>query len=168
MNDNKKQYSLSFEDDPYVGKGTPASDLLIEKEEPPQNVREPKTTSAAGSRVAEAEAFYRQYIEAEKRRKKEELYRQLYEQERRSENNKIKRAIITILAYAVVIFLLFFARDKHKDFYDFVKEAAGSIIAAGFCFFVNAGVFGMLSQWSQDENREIERIREEISKMDYK
>ena len=93
---------------------------------------------------------------------KKELYKLLAAREAQFEKAKIRRAIKTILAFAVVFFLLLCLDEKPSGI-EFVWTAVVSVVIAGVYFIVNATVFGWLSMKSETERKILEDLRKQLS-----
>ena len=93
---------------------------------------------------------------------KKELYRLLVEKEAQFEKSKQKRAIKTLLAFALVFFLILYWVESPSGI-EFVWTAISAVVMAGVYFVVNAAVFGWLSLQSESERRYLEDLRKQLS-----
>lgn len=92
---------------------------------------------------------------------KKELQKQYYELERQFESNKTKRAIRTVLAFAVAFFVILCFAEKPTGF-EIIGTAFASIVLAGIHFWINAFIFGQLCNVSNSENKVLEDIRKKL------
>ena len=92
---------------------------------------------------------------------KRELQKQYYELERRFESNKTKRAVQTILAFAVAFFALGYYIDRPTGL-EILGIAGASIVLAGIYFLINALIFGQLASKSNAENRILEDMKKRL------
>ena len=92
---------------------------------------------------------------------KKELYKEYYELERRFEANKTKRALQTILAFAVVFFVIFYSTDRPTGL-EIIGTAVASIVMAGIYFLINATIFGQLASKSNSENKILEDMKKKL------
>lgn len=93
---------------------------------------------------------------------KKELYRLLVEKEAQFEKAKERRAIKTILAFAVVFFIILCWIAEPTGI-EFIWLAVPAVILAVVHVFVNASVFGWLSLQSESERRFLENLRKQLS-----
>lgn len=93
---------------------------------------------------------------------KKELYKQLVVKEAQFEKAKERRAIKTILAFAIVFFLLLCWVEEPSGI-EFLWTAVLAVVVAGIYFVVNAAVFGWLSLQSESERRYLENLRKQLS-----
>ena len=93
---------------------------------------------------------------------KKELYRLLVEKEAQFEKAKERRAIKTVLAFAIVFFLILCWVESPSGI-EFVWTAISAVVMAGVYFVVNAAVFGWLSLQSESERRYLEDLRKQLS-----
>ena len=93
---------------------------------------------------------------------KKELYKHLIVTEAQFEKAKERRAIKTILAFAIVFFLILCLVEEPSGI-EFLWAAVSAVIMAGFHFVVNAAVFGWLSLESESERRYLEELRKRLS-----
>ena len=91
-----------------------------------------------------------------------ELRQHYYELDRQFQRNKTRRAIKTILAFAVAFFAVLYMVEKPEGILDIVGNIVLSVILAGFHFWINALIFGQLSEVSHAEDRMLDRIRKEL------
>lgn len=96
---------------------------------------------------------------------KNELYKLLAEREKQVENAKRKRVIVTILAFAIVIFL-FWCFDEDPVGFEIIGLFLASIFMAGIHFYINLIVFTPLFQKSESEKHMLDSIRKEISELE--
>lgn len=94
------------------------------------------------------------------------LYRLLCERDKQFEANKLRRAIYTILGFAAVYFWVLIKMMNPESLVDFVMCLVIALVASGFHFFINAAVFGALSQKSQEENETLNHIRKQIAELE--
>ncbi len=73
-----------------------------------------------------------------------DLWKLLCEREKQVEAARAKRAITTILAFAVVYFLIFYFINTPTEFLDIVGELLAAIFIAGVHFWSNAIIFSTL------------------------
>ena len=92
---------------------------------------------------------------------KRELQKQYYELEQRFEANKTKRAVQTILAFAVAFFALGYYIDRPTGL-EILGIAGASIVLAGIYFLINALIFGQLASKSNAENRILEDMKKRL------
>ena len=92
---------------------------------------------------------------------KRELQKQYWELERRFESNKTKRAVQTILAFAVAFFVIFYTTDRPTGF-EIIATAIVSIVMAGIHFFVNVIIFSQLINVSNAENKILEDMKKKL------
>mgnify|MGYP003304544025 CR=1 FL=1 len=93
------------------------------------------------------------------------LYRMLNEKEKDFERRKVKRAILTILGFAIFYFWLLFNLDKPTG-WDIVLTVPLAIVFAGIHFWVNAIIFSQLCQKSKDESDLLAIIRKKIREIE--
>lgn len=101
--------------------------------------------------------------------KKDELNRlhQLYlKRDREFERAQIQRLIITILGFSIFYFLLLWHIADTSTLKNVLWILFISVAIACFHVFINASIFGALSQKSMAENRRLEAIKTEISKLE--
>ena len=89
---------------------------------------------------------------------KNELWKLYCQKEKEFERAKGRRAIKTILFFAVVIFLIIYLLEKPTGF-DIVGDFLVSIIFSGVHVVVNAAIFGQLSDVSAREKMILEDIK---------
>lgn len=94
---------------------------------------------------------------------KNELRKHYYELQKRFESNKQKRAVKTVLAFAVAFFAVLYAVEKPTGILEILLTIVASVIWAGFHFFINAFIFGQLCDVSNGENRILEGIRKQLN-----
>jgi hypothetical protein len=92
---------------------------------------------------------------------KKELQQHYFELQRQFEANKTKRAVKTILAFAVAFFWIGYVREKPTGI-EILYSALASIVIAGFHFFINAFISGQLCDVSNGENRILEGIKKKL------
>ena len=92
---------------------------------------------------------------------KNELYKLLVAKERQFEKAKERRAIKTILAFAVVFFLILCWVEKPSGI-EFIWAAVVAVVMAVVHVFVNATVFGWLSMQSESERKYLEDLRKKL------
>lgn len=93
---------------------------------------------------------------------KKELYKLLAVREAQFEKAKERRAVKTILAFAIVFFMLLCLVDKPEGL-ELLWAAFASVIVAGIYVVVNAIVFGWLFQQSETERKILEDMRKQLS-----
>ena len=96
---------------------------------------------------------------------KNELYKMLLNKEKEVEANRNKRAIITILAFSLIYFLLFYFTEKPTGI-EIIGAVFGSIFIGGLHFWLNSIVFSTLFRKSEAENKMLESIKERIKELD--
>lgn len=94
---------------------------------------------------------------------KNALWRLLCEKKRQVEAARNKRAIITILFFAVVYFLLLYLNDRPAGLLEIVGEILVAIVFAAIHFLVNAAIFGQLHRVSEFERRMLDNIKKQLS-----
>lgn len=92
---------------------------------------------------------------------KNELWKHYLELDRRFEANKTKRAVKTILAFAVAFFVIFYSTDRPTGF-EIIATAIVSIVMAGIHFLVNGLIFGQLVSVSNAENKILEDMKKKL------
>lgn len=90
-----------------------------------------------------------------------ELYKHLVETDKKFEKAKEKRAIKTILAFAVVFFI-FLCLDEKPSGIEFVLAAVVSVVFSGIYFVVNSLVFGYLALQGDAERKYLEAIKKKL------
>lgn len=93
---------------------------------------------------------------------KKELQKQYYELQKRFEANKTKRAVKTILAFAVAFFAVLYMVEKPTGILEIVATIIMSVIWAGFHFWINSIIFIQLCDVSNGENRILEGIKKKL------
>lgn len=93
---------------------------------------------------------------------KKELYVLLSKTEKQAERAKLKRAIITILVYAVAIFVFIYLFEKPTGL-DVVGDLLFSLFLSVINFLINGLVFGQLYRISEAENRRIEELKKQLA-----
>ena len=93
---------------------------------------------------------------------KKELYRLLVEKEAQFEKAKERRAIRTVLAFAIVFFLILCWIESPSGI-EFIWTAILAVVIAGIYVVVNAAVFGWLSLQSESERRYLEDLKKQLS-----
>lgn len=91
-----------------------------------------------------------------------ELQEQLFKLEKKYENNKIKRAIITILI-ATIIF--FFIGNYLFGINNLIESIITSLVCAVIYFYVSTLVFLFLFNKSTSENNHIKYLEKELRKI---
>ena len=94
---------------------------------------------------------------------KKQLQQHYFELERQFERNKEKRAIKTLLAFAVAFFAVLYMLEKPAGIVEIGLTIVASIIWAGIHFWINAIIFGQLCDVSKGENRILEGIRNKLN-----
>ena len=94
------------------------------------------------------------------------LCRLLYERGKEFEKAKGKRAIITVLGFAVFYFWCFSALEGMPTGIDIVAAIVGAIFVAGFHVLINAGIFGYLHRKGSEESEALESIRKRIRELE--
>ena len=97
-----------------------------------------------------------------------ELWRLIQQKEKEYDRKKFKRFIYTILLYAAVFFVLEFIRGGSFKVLDILGLAVGCIFIGGIFATFSAIIFGQLNRVSEAENKELERLKEKLSKLDEK
>ena len=95
---------------------------------------------------------------------KNELYRLLVTKEAEFEKAKQKRAIKTILAFAIVFFLLLCLDEKPSGI-EYVWAAFVAIIMAVIHLLVNAPIFHYLVLQGEAERKYLEELRRQLSEL---
>ena len=93
---------------------------------------------------------------------KKELYKLLVTREAQFKKAKERRTIKTILAFAIVFFLLLCLVEEPTGI-EFVWAAVSAVIVAGIHFVVNAAAFGWLSMKSETERKILDDLRKQLS-----
>ena len=93
---------------------------------------------------------------------KKELYKLLVVKEAQFEKAKERRAIKTVLSFAIVFFLILCWVEDPSGI-EFVWAAIMAVIMAGIYVVVNAAVFGWLSQQNESERKYLEDLRKKLS-----
>ncbi len=93
---------------------------------------------------------------------KKELHKLLVVKEAQFEKAKSKRAIKTVLAFAIVFFLVLCWVESPSGI-EFLWTAVSAVVISGIYFVVNAAVFGWLSLQSEAERRYLENLRKQLS-----
>lgn len=93
---------------------------------------------------------------------KNELRKHYYELQKRFESNKQKRAIKTILAFAVAFFAVLYMVEKPTGILEILATIIMSVIWSAVHFFINAFIFGQLCDVSNGENRILEGIKKKL------
>lgn len=93
---------------------------------------------------------------------KKDLYQLLVTKEAQFEKAKERRAIKTIVAFAVIFFLLLCWVEEPTGI-EFIWAAVLAVVMAGVYFVVNAAVFGWLSLKSESERKYLEQLRKQLS-----
>lgn len=96
---------------------------------------------------------------------KKELYVLLSKTEKQAERAKLKRAITTILAYAVAIFLILYFVEKPTGI-DILGNFIFSLFLSGINFVINGAVFGHLYRVSEAERSRTEELKNQVSKLE--
>jgi hypothetical protein len=96
---------------------------------------------------------------------KKELILLINEKEKQVESARLKRSIITILAYAAAIFLLFYLTEKPTGI-DVLGDALASIILSGILFLINGTVFRQLYSMSEAENKMLQDLKKRLSELE--
>ena len=94
---------------------------------------------------------------------KKELWQHYQELDRKFEANKAKRAIKTILAFAVAFFAVLCMLHKPTKLLEILAYIFVSIIWAGIHFLINATIFSQLSNLSKAENNILDGIRKRLN-----
>ena len=93
---------------------------------------------------------------------KKELYRLLAVKEAQFEKAKQRRAIKTVLAFAIVFFLILCWVETPSGI-EFLYAAISAVVMAGIYVVVNAAVFGWLAMQSESERRYLDDLRKKLS-----
>lgn len=96
---------------------------------------------------------------------KKDLYKLLHDKEEQFDRAKRKRAIKTILALSLVIFAIIYFVQKPRDIIELSGTFLAAIFLAGIDFWIHAIIFTQLCGISKSENRMLEDIKKQISKM---
>ena len=102
----------------------------------------------------------------DKEKRRNELWRRYFELDKAFENAKLKRMIITILAFSIAIFIIFWRTGEISMGIGIVGDIIASIVLAGIYVLINTLVFGQLADKGRDEADILERLRKEISELD--
>lgn len=102
----------------------------------------------------------------DKEKRRNELWRRYYELDKAFEKAKLKRMIITILVFSIVIFIIFWRTGEISMGIGIVGDIIASIVLAGIYVLINTLVFGQLADKGRDEADILERLRKEISELD--
>lgn len=94
---------------------------------------------------------------------KNELQRQICEMERQAEADQKKRNIITIVAFAVIFFLMFYFDEKPSGIDDVIGMTVASFMASAFYFGINGAVFGWLYEKNESDRRMIGILKKQLS-----
>jgi hypothetical protein len=93
---------------------------------------------------------------------KKELYKLLVIKEKQFEKAKEKRNVITILAFAIVFFVLLCIADKPTGL-EYIYAAFAAIVIAAIHFLINGFVFSTLFQASESERAALDYMRKQLS-----
>ena len=93
---------------------------------------------------------------------KNELYKLFVVKDAEFEKAKEKRTVKTILAFAVVFFLILCWVETPSGI-EFVWTAISAIIMAAIHFFVNAPIFSYLVLQGEAERQYLEELRKQLS-----
>lgn len=93
---------------------------------------------------------------------RKELYKQLSEMEKKVESARTKRAIKTIMAFAVAIFLILYFTGRPTGF-EILGDFLAAIFLAGILFLINAIIFGQLFRVSESERIMLENLKKKLS-----
>lgn len=93
---------------------------------------------------------------------KDELRKQICKMEKQVEIARRKRNAITITAFAIVFFLIFYLDERPDGFWDVIGCIAVAIIMAGLHFLINAAVFGGLYIQTESERKLLEQLKKEL------
>ena len=97
---------------------------------------------------------------------KKDLRKLLHDKEEQFERAKHKRAIKTIFALSVVIFAIMYFVQKPRGIIELSGTFLAAILLAGIDFWIHAIIFTQLCGISESENRMLEDIKKQISKME--
>ena len=84
------------------------------------------------------------------------------ERESQIESARNKRAIKTILAFAVVIFIFFYSTQKPIGI-EILGYAAAAIFLAGVYFLINGIIFSQLFNASESERKMLDSLKKQLS-----
>lgn len=93
---------------------------------------------------------------------KNELRKHYHELQKRFESNKTKRAIKTILAFAVAFFAVLYMVEKPTGILEILLAIVASVIWSFFHVSINATIFGQLFDVSNGEKRILEGIKKKL------
>lgn len=93
---------------------------------------------------------------------KNELRKHYYELEKRFEANKKKRAIKTILAFAVAFFIIGYIIEKPTG-WQIISILVASVFMAVIHVVINGAIFSQLSDINKAENNILEGIRKKLN-----
>lgn len=101
-----------------------------------------------------------------RKKERDRLIRLYYERDKEFESAKGKRMIITILAFSLLYFVVFFQIGYIADVTDFLMTAVISIVFGGIHFWVNALIFSRLFQKGKEEREALEYIERKIRELE--
>lgn len=102
----------------------------------------------------------------DKEKRRNELWRRYFELDKAFENAKLKRMIITILAFSIAIFIILCQIGGIPKGINILYLVVISVVLSGIHFFINVFIFGYLAHKGREERDILERIRKEISELD--
>lgn len=91
-----------------------------------------------------------------------ELKQKIHEMEKQAEAARRKRNTITITAFTLVFFLLFYLDEKPDGFGDAIGLLVAAFFVSGLYFGINAAIFGGLYEKSEGERRLSEQLKKEL------
>ena len=96
---------------------------------------------------------------------KNELWKLYYQKDKEFEAAKTKRSILTILGFAVFYFVVLYFIEKPTGL-DILGNVIFALIIAGIHFFVNAIVFGHLTNKGRAESEALNAIKKQIDNIE--
>ena len=95
-----------------------------------------------------------------------ELWRLIQQKEKEYDRNKFKRFVYTGLFYAAVVFVIECIRGYNHNALDILGTAVVCIFVGGIFTTFSAMIFGQLYGRSEAENKELERLKKQLSELD--
>lgn len=102
---------------------------------------------------------------AEKQKERNRLNQLYWELDKKYEAAKGRRAITSILVFAVAYFVFFWIVDRPVGL-DILGTAVAAIFIGGVHFWINTLIFSQLFRLSESENRTLESIRKQLSELE--
>lgn len=93
---------------------------------------------------------------------KNELRKHYHELQKRFESNKTKRAVKTVLAFAVAFFIIGYIIEKPTG-WQIVSILVASVFLAVIHVVINGAIFGQLSDINKAENNILDGIRKKLN-----